>query len=103
MERINTLFSLFQRVKKEVDDVVQLRNLTNFHRHVQYFSFPPVNPVKSQPPGMPATCRYFCSQQFAQLAESNCSRRLPEQTYLGRLLQGLITTRQRRLWVVNRR
>ena len=34
--RITTLFSLFQQIKKDTNDVVQLRNLTNFRRRPQY-------------------------------------------------------------------
>jgi len=72
--RINTLFSLFHQEKKDINDAVQpwgIRNLTDFRRHAQYCSFQPVNPAKFQPSGMPATCRYFCSQQFGELTESN--------------------------------
>ncbi|MCP4463693.1 MAG: hypothetical protein GY819_12930 [Planctomycetaceae bacterium] len=59
---------------KDINDAVQpwgIRNLTDFRRHAQYGSFQAVDPAKLQPPGMPTTCRYFCSQQFGELAESN--------------------------------
>jgi hypothetical protein len=52
--RINTLFSLFHQEKKDINDADQLwgiRNLTDFRRHAQYCSFPPVIPAKFQPPG----------------------------------------------------
>jgi hypothetical protein len=51
---INTLFSLSHQEKKDINDAVQfwgIRNLTDFRRHAQYCSFPPVNPAKFQPPG----------------------------------------------------
>jgi hypothetical protein len=31
-----------------------------FHQQAQYYSFQSVNPVKFQPPGMPATCGSSC-------------------------------------------
>jgi hypothetical protein len=60
--RINTLFSLFHQEKKEIHDAVQpwgIRNLTDFRRHAQNCSFPPVNSTKFLPSGMPTTCRFF--------------------------------------------
>jgi len=71
---INTLFSLFRQEKEDINAAVQLwgiRNLTDFHRYAQYCSFQAIDPAIFQPPGMPATCRYFCSQQFDELTESN--------------------------------
>jgi hypothetical protein len=50
--RINTLFSLFHQEKEDIHDAVQpwgIRNLTDFRRHAQNCSFPPVNPAKFQP------------------------------------------------------
>ena len=67
---INTLFSLFHQGKKDINDAVQpwnIRNLTDSSRHTQYHSFYGINPAKFRPPGMPATCRYFCSQQSGEL------------------------------------
>jgi hypothetical protein len=46
--RINTLFSLFHQEKKGTNDDAQswnTRNLTDFRRHTQYFSFQPVIPA----------------------------------------------------------
>ncbi|MCZ6883323.1 MAG: hypothetical protein O7F15_10035, partial [Gammaproteobacteria bacterium] len=37
----------------------RIRNLNELRRHDHYNSWPPVNPAKFQPPGMPITCRYF--------------------------------------------
>ena len=90
--RINTLFSLFHQDKKEIHDAVQswgIRNLTDFRQHAQYYAFQPVDPAKFQPPGMPATCRYYGSQQIGELTETNWSRRLTEQTTLRRCLYAL--------------
>jgi hypothetical protein len=59
---INTLFSLFHQEKKEIREAVQtwgIHYLTDFRRHAQNCSFPPVNPAKFQPPGMPTICRFF--------------------------------------------
>ena len=36
-----------------------IRSLTDFRRHAQYCSFPPVNPAKFLPPCMPTTCHFF--------------------------------------------
>jgi len=79
--RINTLFSLFHQEKKEIHDAVQpwgIRNLTDFRRHAQYrlkrlllVLLPAGQSCHNQPPGMPATCCYICSQQFGELTESN--------------------------------
>jgi len=71
---INTLFSLFHQGKKDINDAVQpwnTRNLSDSSRHTQYHSFQGINPAKFRPPGMPATCRYFCSQQFGELTGLN--------------------------------
>jgi len=60
--RINTLFSLFQQVKKEIREAVRLwciRNLTKFRRHSQNCRSTPVDPVEFQRLGMPITRRYF--------------------------------------------
>ena len=59
---INTLYSLFYQVKKEIREAVRhwsIRSLTDFRRHAQYCPFPPVNPAKFQPPGMPTTYPSF--------------------------------------------
>jgi hypothetical protein len=63
IENVNTLFSLFHQLKKDINDVVQpwgIRNLTDFRRHAQYRSLTPVKPAKFQLPGMPIACRGFC-------------------------------------------
>jgi len=52
--------NLFQQVKKEIREVVQswsIRNLTNFRRHDQYYSFQPANSRKFPPSDTLATCR----------------------------------------------
>jgi hypothetical protein len=67
MGRMNTLFSLFHYVKKGINDVSRLLNLPILHRHAQNFALPSVDPAKFQPPGIPASCRYFSSQQFGDL------------------------------------
>ena len=82
--RINTLLSLFQHVKKENNCVFRLQNLTDIRRHPLNCFLQTTDPVNFQPPGVPAPCRYFDSQQFGELTESNCSQRLSKQICLGR-------------------
>ena len=65
--RINTLFSLFQQVKNDINDAVQplgIRNLTDFGRYAQY-RLKRLLLVR-----LPATCPYLCAQQFEELTES---------------------------------
>ena len=73
-EELTPYFPYSTKIKKEFNDTVQpwgIHNLTDLRRHAQYCSFPPVDPVKFQPPSIPIICRYFCSQQFGELVESN--------------------------------
>jgi hypothetical protein len=69
--RINTLFTLFQHIKKEINGDFQLRDLTDIRQHTLNCSFQATDPVDFQLPGMSATCRYFCVQQFGELTGSN--------------------------------
>jgi len=50
-----------------------IRNLTDFPRYPQYrlkrlllVLIPAGQSCQNQPPGMPTTCHYFCSQQFGE-------------------------------------
>ena len=73
---INTLFSLFHQEKKEIREAVQswnTRNLTDSSRYAQYrlkrlllVLISAGQSCRNQPPGMPTTCHYFCSQQFGE-------------------------------------
>jgi hypothetical protein len=64
---MNTLFSLFHYVKKGINDVSRLLNLPVLHSQAQNFALPSVIPARIQPPGIPASCRCFGWQQFAEL------------------------------------
>jgi hypothetical protein len=73
-KKINALFSLFHQEKKDINDVghpCNTRNLIDSSRHTQYHPFQGINPAKFLLPGMPAACRYFCSQQFGELTGPN--------------------------------
>jgi hypothetical protein len=62
IRKINTLFSLLHQVKNVIQVAIKpwrIRNPTDFLRHAQYCSFPPVNLATFQPHRMPITCSFF--------------------------------------------